>query len=174
MCLAIVKLGVKLQLLRDITGTFRLGVLSALMGVSGAGKTTLMDVLSGRKTGGVIGDIWIGGYFKVQKTFASVSGYCEQTDIHSPHITVEESLMYSAWLRLAPEIDPKTKRDFTTEVLGTIELDGIKDSLVGIPGVSGLLMEQRKHLTVAVELVANPSIIFLDEPTSGLDARESC
>lgn len=57
------------------------------------------------------------------------------------------------------------------EVLETIELDGIKDSLVGIPDVSGLSTEQRKRLTIAVELVANPSIIFMDEPTTGLDAR---
>ncbi|XP_031484245.1 pleiotropic drug resistance protein 3-like [Nymphaea colorata] len=164
--------GKKLQLLRGITGVFRPGVLTALMGVSGAGKTTLMDVLSGRKTGGHIeGDIWIGGYPKVQETFARISGYCEQTDIHSPHVTVEESVIYSAWLRLAPEIDDNTKREFINEVLETIELDRIKDALVGIPGVNGLSTEQRKRLTIAVELVANPSIIFLDEPTSGLDAR---
>ncbi|XP_058082635.1 pleiotropic drug resistance protein 3-like [Magnolia sinica] len=162
----------KLQLLHDITGSFRPGVLTTLMGVSGAGKTTLMDVLSGRKTGGTIeGDVWIGGYPKVQETFARISGYCEQTDIHSPQITVEESVIYSSWLRLPQQIDPKTKAAFVNEVLETIELDGIKDSLVGIPGVSGLSTEQRKRLTIAVELVANPSIIFMDEPTSGLDAR---
>ncbi|KAJ1403026.1 P-loop containing nucleoside triphosphate hydrolase [Sesbania bispinosa] len=162
----------KLQLLRDITGAFRPGILTALMGVSGAGKTTLMDVLSGRKTGGIIeGEIRIGGYPKVQKTFARVSGYCEQNDIHSPYITVEESVKYSAWLRLPMEIDSVTKGKFVEEVLETIELDDIKDSLVGIPGQSGLSTEQRKRLTIAVELVSNPSIIFMDEPTSGLDAR---
>ncbi|RWR95173.1 pleiotropic drug resistance protein 3-like protein isoform X1 [Cinnamomum micranthum f. kanehirae] len=164
----------KLQLLCDITGAFRPGVLTALMGVSGAGKTTLMDVLSGRKTGGTIkGDIRIGGYPKVQETFARISGYCEQSDIHSPQITIEESVTYSAWLRLPCEIDKKTKYEFVDEVLQTIELDGIKDALVGIPGVSGLSTEQRKRLTVAVELVSNPSIIFMDEPTSGLDARSA-
>ncbi|KAL2338895.1 hypothetical protein Fmac_013341 [Flemingia macrophylla] len=162
----------RLQLLRDITGAFRPGILTALMGVSGAGKTTLMDVLSGRKTGGTIeGDIRIGGYPKVQKTFARVSGYCEQSDIHSPYITVEESVTYSAWLRLPTEIDSVTKGKFVEEVLETIELDDIKDCLVGIPGQSGLSTEQRKRLTIAVELVSNPSIIFMDEPTSGLDAR---
>ncbi|OVA16670.1 ABC transporter-like [Macleaya cordata] len=162
----------KLQLLGGITGTFRPGALTALMGVTGAGKTTLLDVLSGRKTTGIIkGDIRIGGYPKVQETFARISGYCEQNDIHSPQITVSESVIYSAWLRLPPEIDPDTKTEFVREVLETIELDRIKDALVGIPGVSGLSTEQRKRLTIAVELVSNPSIIFMDEPTSGLDAR---
>lgn len=100
----------KLQLLSDVTGAFRPGVLTALMGVSGAGKTTLLDVLAGRKTSGSIeGDIKIGGYPKVQETFARILGYCEQNDVHSPQITVEESLMFSAWLRLASQIDSKTK-----------------------------------------------------------------
>ncbi|KAG6408667.1 hypothetical protein SASPL_131685 [Salvia splendens] len=140
-------------------------VLTALMGVSGAGKTTLLDVLSGRKTSGTIeGEIKIGGYPKVQSTFSRISGYCEQTDIHSPQITVQESVIFSAWLRLDPQ-------DFVKEVLETIELDSIKDSLVGLPSVDGLSTEQRKRLTIAVELVANPSIIFMDEPTTGLDAR---
>ncbi|XP_020101536.1 ABC transporter G family member 41-like [Ananas comosus] len=162
----------RLQLLHNITGAFQPGVLTALMGVTGAGKTTLLDVLSGRKTGGVIeGDIRIGGYPKVQKTFARISGYCEQTDIHSPQITVEESVAYSAWLRLPPEIDSKTRHEFVNEVLETIELDGIRDALVGLPGINGLSTEQRKRLTIAVELVSNPSVIFMDEPTSGLDAR---
>ncbi|KAG1326104.1 Pleiotropic drug resistance protein 3 [Cocos nucifera] len=162
----------RLQLLHNITGAFRPGILSALMGVSGAGKTTLLDVLAGRKTGGHIeGDIRIGGYPKVQETFARISGYCEQTDIHSPQITVEESVIYSAWLRLPSQIDPRTRHEFVNEVLETIELDEIKDALVGIPGVNGLSTEQRKRLTIAVELVSNPSIIFMDEPTSGLDAR---
>ncbi|KAK8939518.1 Pleiotropic drug resistance protein 3 [Platanthera guangdongensis] len=162
----------RLQLLKDVTGAFRPGVLTALMGVSGAGKTTLMDVLCGRKTSGFIeGDLKIGGYPKVQETFAKISGYCEQNDIHSSQITVEESVMYSAWLRLPKDIDSLTKNEFVQLVLETVELDTIKDALVGIPGINGLSTEQRKRLTIAVELVANPSIIFMDEPTSGLDAR---
>ncbi|XP_031274859.1 pleiotropic drug resistance protein 3-like [Pistacia vera] len=162
----------KLQLLSGVTGALRPAVLTALMGVSGAGKTTLLDVLAGRKTTGYIeGDIKIGGYPKVQETFARVSGYCEQTDIHSPQITIEESLIFSAWLRLSPQIDSKIKAAFVNEVLEIIELDEIKDSLVGLPGNSGLSTEQRKRLTIAIELVANPSIIFMDEPTIGLDAR---
>nr|CAD1818082.1 unnamed protein product [Ananas comosus var. bracteatus] len=139
----------RLQLLCDVSSAFRPGVLTALVGVSGAGKSTLMDVLAGRKTGGYIeGDIRISGYPKMQETFARISGYCEQNDIHSPNLTM-----------------------FVDEVMQLVELDVLKDALVGLPGVDGLSTEQRKRLTIAVELVANPSIIFMDEPTSGLDAR---
>ena len=101
----------KLVLLKGVSGAFRPGVLTALMGVTGAGKTTLMDVLAGRKTGGYIGgNITISGYPKKQETFARISGYCEQNDIHSPHVTVYESLLYSAWLRLSPEINADTRK----------------------------------------------------------------
>ncbi|KAH9298057.1 hypothetical protein KI387_029739 [Taxus chinensis] len=162
----------RLQLLRDVSGAFRPGVLTALVGVSGAGKTTLMDVLAGRKTGGYIeGSISISGYRKKQETFARISGYCEQNDIHSPQVTVYESLIYSAWLRLPKEVDPDSRRLFVEEVMELVELNSLREALVGLPGVNGLSTEQRKRLTIAVELVANPSIIFMDEPTSGLDAR---
>ncbi|KAF5179672.1 Abc transporter-like [Thalictrum thalictroides] len=162
----------RLQLLCEVSGAFRPGVLTALMGVSGAGKTTLMDVLSGRKTGGYIeGDIKISGFPKVQATFARIAGYCEQNDIHSPQITVKESLIYSAFLRLPKEVKNAEKMVFVDEVMELVELDNLKDALVGLPGITGLSTEQRKRLTIAVELVANPSIVFMDEPTSGLDAR---
>ncbi|XP_065855877.1 ABC transporter G family member 39-like [Euphorbia lathyris] len=162
----------ELQLLQDVSGTFRPGVLTALVGVSGAGKTTLMDVLAGRKTSGRIeGSIYVSGYPKNQATFARVCGYCEQNDIHSPNVTVYESLVFSAWLRLSKDVDNKTQKMFVEEIMELVELKPIRDVLVGLPGVNGLSTEQRKRLTIAVELVANPSIIFMDEPTSGLDAR---
>ncbi|XP_024525813.1 ABC transporter G family member 31 [Selaginella moellendorffii] len=162
----------RLQLLRDVSGAFRPGVLTALVGVSGAGKTTLMDVLAGRKTGGYIqGDVRVSGFPKLQKTFARISGYVEQTDIHSPQVTVYESLVYSAWLRLPAEVDAATRYSFVEKVMELVELGNLRNALLGLPGTSGLSTEQRKRLTIAVELVANPSIIFLDEPTSGLDAR---
>nr|GEV68171.1 ABC transporter G family member 32 [Tanacetum cinerariifolium] len=164
----------RLQLLVNVTGAFRPGVLTALVGVSGAGKTTLMDVLAGRKTGGVIeGSIHISGYPKSQETFARISGYCEQNDIHSPCLTVVESLLFSAWLRLPSDVDCKTQKIFVEEVMELVELTPLKGALVGLPGVNGLSTEQRKRLTIAVELVANPSIVFMDEPTSGLDARSA-
>nr|QVT92343.1 ABC transporter [Salvia miltiorrhiza] len=162
----------RLVLLMGVCDVFRPGVLTALMGVSGAGKTTLMDVLAGRKTGGYIqGNITVSGYPKKQETFARISGYCEQNDIHSPCVTVYESLLFPAWLRLPPQVNSTTRKLFVENVMELVELTPIRDGLVGLPGVSGLSTEQRKRLTIAVELVANPSIIFMDEPTSGLDAR---
>nr|XP_051191840.1 ABC transporter G family member 36-like [Lolium perenne] len=162
----------RLEILRGVSGYFRPGVLTTLMGISGAGKTTLMDVLAGRKTSGFIkGSISLSGYLKKQKTFARISGYCEQTDIHSPHVTVYDSLLFSAWLRLPRDVDSNTRKMFIEEVMALVELTTMRDALVGLPGVNGLSTEQRKRLTISVELVANPSIIFMDEPTSGLGAR---
>ncbi|KAL6900989.1 hypothetical protein ACP4OV_005665 [Aristida adscensionis] len=162
----------KLQLLRDVSGAFRPGVLTALMGITGAGKTTLLDVLAGRKTGGFIeGTIKIAGYPKKQETFSRISGYCEQSDIHSPNLTVYESLTFSAWLRLPSNVKPHQRHMFIEEVMSLVELTDLKNAMVGIPGATGLSTEQRKRLTIAVELVASPSIIFMDEPTTGLDAR---
>eukprot|EP00879_Flechtneria_rotunda_P006755 GHRR01007099.1.p1 GENE.GHRR01007099.1~~GHRR01007099.1.p1 ORF type:complete len:1177 (+),score=387.98 GHRR01007099.1:1343-4873(+) len=162
----------ELQLLHNITGSFRPGVLTALMGVSGAGKTTLMDVLAGRKTTGCLeGQIWVGGYPKDQHTFARICGYVEQSDIHSPRTTVREALVVSAMLRLYDTQNKHMVEAFVDEVMELVELIPNRDALVGMPGDWGLSVEQRKRLTIAVELVANPSVVFMDEPTSGLDAR---
>ncbi|KAF0930606.1 hypothetical protein E2562_033770 [Oryza meyeriana var. granulata] len=162
----------RLQLLSEVSGIFRPRVLTALVGASGSGKTTLMDVLAGRKTGGYIeGDIRISGHKKEQRTFARIAGYVEQTDIHSPQVTVEESLWFSSTLRLPNDISRETRHAFVEEVMALVELDQLRYALVGKQGLTGLSTEQRKRLTIAVELVANPSIIFMDEPTSGLDAR---
>ena len=114
----------KLQLLSNVSGIFSPGVLTALVGSSGAGKTTLMDVLAGRKTGGYIeGDIKLSGYPKEQSTFARISGYVEQNDIHSPQVTVEESLWFSANLRLSKEVS-KNQRHVSFLALATFKSAG--------------------------------------------------
>uniref|UniRef100_A0A7I4BJM6 ABC transporter domain-containing protein n=2 Tax=Physcomitrium patens TaxID=3218 RepID=A0A7I4BJM6_PHYPA len=137
--------------------------------VSGAGKTTLMDVLARRKTCGYVeDDIRISGYPKVHETFARISGYCEQNGIHSSQLDVRESLVYSAWLCLDPDISDEDKLKIVDQVM---KLSPVEHALVGLLGTSGLSIEQRKRQTIAIELVASPSIIFMDEPTSGLDTR---
>lgn len=126
----------RLQLLRDVSGAFRPGILTALVGVSGAGKTTLMDVLAGRKTSGYIeGSISISGYPKNQATFARVSGYCEQNDIHSPNVTVYESLLYSAWMRLAKDITKETRQasSFDTNFTFLFFFKCLPNAVLGLP-----------------------------------------
>jgi ABC-type multidrug transport system ATPase subunit len=73
-----------------------------------------MDVLAGRKTSGSIeGSITLSSYPKKQETFARISGYCEQSDVHSPNVTIYESILYSAWLRLSSDVDDKTRKVYT-------------------------------------------------------------
>eukprot|EP00891_Asterochloris_glomerata_P003325 jgi/Astpho2/3325/fgenesh1_pm.00054_%23_6_t len=159
----------QLMLLKDVSGAFRPGVRSSRHIC--CGKTTLMDCLSGRKTAGhVQGEIRVNGHPKDQATFARISGYVEQNDIHAPGTTVYEALEFSAQMRLI-DVSQSDLKQFVGQVLELMELHPLRNSLVGLPGVSGLSVEQRKRLTIAVELCANPSIIFMDEPTSGLDAR---
>ncbi|KAL3134274.1 ABC transporter G member 31 [Trebouxia sp. C0009 RCD-2024] len=134
------------------------------------GNMSWQDTAGGKITG----DIRINGHPKQQATFARVSGYVEQSDLHSPKTTVREALLFSASLRIDPSVPADRINAFVEEMLDLISdyfSVTARASQVGIPGVSGLSVEQRKRLTIAVELVANPSIVFMDEPTSGLDAR---
>ncbi|KAH9254741.1 hypothetical protein BASA81_007292 [Batrachochytrium salamandrivorans] len=143
------------------------GRMTALMGSSGAGKTTLMDVVAGRKTVGYAkGSIMVNGKPKIQSEFTKYTGYVEQFGCHANAATVEESLEFSAALRLPNSVSALERKDMVKSTLRILELDNIRHALAG-----ALSMEQNKRLTLGVELVANPSIVFCDEPTSGLDAR---
>eukprot|EP00804_Cyclotella_cryptica_P013018 CCRYP_002341-RD/>CCRYP_002341-RD protein AED:0.11 eAED:0.11 QI:152/1/1/1/0.88/0.94/18/731/1289 len=162
----------KLELLKGVTGFFTAGKMTALMGSSGAGKTTLMDVLSLRKHSGEIsGEIYLNGYPLEPDAFRRCTGYVEQFDKQSPQLTIRETVEFSAMMRLDQSIAVETKQKFVDQVLAMLELDSEAHLLVGSDSTGGLSFEQKKRLSIAVELAANPSIIFLDEPTSGLDAR---
>jgi ABC-type multidrug transport system ATPase subunit len=130
-----------------------------------------MDVLSLRKASGeVSGDIRINGDPQESNSFRRVTGYVEQFDVQSPQLTVRETVEFSAKMRLDESIPLAEKLKFVDVILATLELDTIAGFLVG-NDTGGLSFEQKKRLSIAVELASNPSIIFLDEPTSGLDAR---
>lgn len=161
----------ELSLLAGVSGFAEPSKLIALMGESGAGKTTLMDVLAARKTGGTTaGAIRINGFDQDKSSFGRVCGYVEQMDLHTPTSTVREALQFSAALRLPRDVSDERKEVFVREMLELLELEPIADSLIGVVG-EGLSTEQRKRVTIGVELVTNPRILFLDEPTSGLDSR---
>ncbi|KAH7214361.1 ABC-2 type transporter-domain-containing protein [Fusarium oxysporum] len=164
--------GAQKQLLNQVFGFVQPGNLVALMGCSGAGKTTLLDVLAQRKDAGEIcGSILIDG--KPQGiSFQRMTGYCEQMDVHEATSTVKEALVFSAVLRQPRDIPHEEKLAYVDHIIELLELQDICDALIGTPG-AGLSIEQRKRVTLGVELVAKPTLLFLDEPTSGLDGQSA-
>ncbi|KAK8866202.1 hypothetical protein IAR55_001353 [Kwoniella newhampshirensis] len=161
------------RILNHVDGWVKPGTLTALMGVSGAGKTTLLDVLATRVTMGVVtGEMLVDGHQR-DVSFQRKTGYVQQQDLHLQTSTVREALRFSALLRQPKRVTKKEKYEYVEEVLKLLEMDGYADAVVGVPG-EGLNVEQRKRLTIGVELVAKPELLlFLDEPTSGLDSQTS-
>lgn len=145
------------------------------MGVSGAGKTTLLDTLAQRKKDGTVsGDMRLGGrsVVGVGKAFSQACGFCMQQDVHDPGTTVREALIFSAMMRRPHSVPEAEKLAHVDGVMDLLALGPIADALVGTPGEGGLGVEERKRLTIGVELAAAPSaLLFLDEPTSGLDSQ---
>ncbi|KAL4878791.1 ABC-2 type transporter-domain-containing protein [Aspergillus karnatakaensis] len=161
------------RILDRVDGWIRPGTLTALMGVSGAGKTTLLDVLANRTTVGVItGSMLVDGRDQ-DKSFQRKTGYVQQQDLHLPSSTVREALEFSALLRQPPQYSRAEKLAYVETVIDLLNIREYADAIVGVPG-EGLNVEQRKRLTIGVELVARPKLLlFLDEPTSGLDSQTS-
>lgn len=161
------------RLLDHVSGWVKPGTLTALMGVSGAGKTTLLDALAQRTTMGVItGDMLVNGK-PLDPSFQRNTGYVQQQDLHLETATVRESLRFSAMLRQPKSVSKKEKYEFVEEVIGMLKMEDFANAVVGVPG-QGLNVEQRKLLTIGVELAAKPKLLlFLDEPTSGLDSQSS-
>ena len=106
-------------------------------------------------------------------SFQRKTGYVQQQDLHLQTSTVREALRFSAVLRQPKHVSKQEKYEYVEEVLKLLDMDGYADAIVGVPG-EGLNVEQRKRLTIGVELVAKPALLlFLDEPTSGLDSQTS-
>ncbi|KAL4922815.1 ABC-2 type transporter-domain-containing protein [Aspergillus aurantiobrunneus] len=162
--------GGKRQLLRDVQGYVRPGRLTALVGASGAGKTTLLNALAQRLDFGIVsGDFLVDGK-PLPRSFQRATGFAEQQDVHEPTATVRESLRFSALLRQPKEVPTQEKYDYCEKIIDLLEMRPIAGATVGAGG-TGLNQEQRKRLTIAVELASKPSLLlFLDEPTSGLDS----
>jgi ABC-type multidrug transport system ATPase subunit len=131
-----------------------------------------MDVLAGRKTGGIVeGDIRVNGHPQSSATFARLNGYCEQQDVHLGTETVRNAIEFSAALRLPASVTSAERAAFVEQILVDLELVDLQHRLIGDENIVGLSPGELKRVTIAVELAANPSILFLDEPTSSLDSR---
>ncbi|KAF6823067.1 ABC-2 type transporter [Colletotrichum plurivorum] len=160
------------RLLNNLSGFVEPGQLTALMGASGAGKTTLLNTLAGRIDFGTqSGQVFLDGG-PLPKNYRRYIGYVQQQDVHLPTQTVREALQMTAHLRRSSSVSNEEKDAHVDAVIDTLEMEDIADALIGVPG-AGLNLEQRKRVTIGVELSACPDILLLDEPTSGLDGQSA-
>ncbi|KAI5857370.1 hypothetical protein GGS23DRAFT_345946 [Durotheca rogersii] len=160
-------------ILSDIRGIAHPGEITAIMGASGAGKTSFLDILARKnKRGQTGGDFLVNGEKVTDTEFKSVVGFVDQEDTMLPTLTVHETILTSALLRLPRGMGRAAKEQRVFEVEKQLGIYHIRDSLIGSEegkgrGISG---GEKRRVGIACELVTSPSILFLDEPTSGLDA----
>lgn len=161
------------QILSDIQGVAHPGQIMAIMGASGAGKTTFLDILARKNKRGVVeGNFYVNGEKVSDAEYKNVVGFVDQEDTMLPTLTVHETILTSALLRLPKTMGHAAKEQRVHEVERQLGILHIRDSLIGSEegkgrGISG---GEKRRVSIACELVTSPSILFLDEPTSGLDA----
>ena len=161
------------QILSDVQGVVHPGELLAIMGASGAGKTTFLDILARKnKRGDASGEFYVNGEQVLDDEFRSVVGFVDQEDALLPTLTVHETIMDSALLRLPKDMSYAAKRQRVEDVEKQLGIFHIRHQQIGSEegtgrGISG---GEKRRVGIACELVTSPSILFLDEPTSGLDA----
>lgn len=161
------------QILSDISGAVHPGELMAIMGASGAGKTTFLDLLARKnKRGTGFGDFWVNGEKISDDDFRSAIGFVDQDDTMLPTLTVHETIMDSALLRLPKDMSWAVKAQKVEDVEKQLGIYHIRHQLIGSEEGSGRGISggEKRRVGIACELVTSPSILFLDEPTSGLDA----
>ncbi|CAM8955640.1 unnamed protein product [Rhodiola kirilowii] len=162
------------HLMRCVTGKITPGRVSAVMGPSGAGKTTFLSALGGKITGCTMsGMILINGKNESIHSYKKIIGFVPQDDIVHGNLTVEENLWFSARCRLAADLSKPEKVLVVERVIESLGLQAIRDSLVGTVEKRGISGGQRKRVNVGLEMVMEPSLLILDEPTSGLDSSSS-
>ena len=161
------------QILVDVSGVAQPGQIMAIMGASGAGKSTFLDILARKnKRGTTAGSFFVNGEKIPDNEYRSVIGFVDQEDALLPTLTVQETILTSALLRLPRDMGISVKEQRVQEVMRQLGIFHIKDQLIGSEegngrGISG---GEKRRVGIACELVTSPSILFLDEPTSGLDA----
>jgi ABC-type multidrug transport system ATPase subunit len=159
------------KILEGATGMIQPGQVMAIMGPSGAGKTTLLDILAKRtKSGTSAGNLLVNGHEVSSSHYKKLIGYVDQEEVMIPTLTVYETILYSALLRLPRSMSQAAKKFRVMEVMQELGIDAIKDAKIGQPGARSISGGERRRVAIACELVTSPSILFLDEPTSGLDA----
>ncbi|XP_050250078.1 ABC transporter G family member 28-like isoform X4 [Quercus robur] len=162
------------HLLRCITGKIKPGRIAAVMGPSGAGKTTFLSAVAGKAIGcRMTGLIHINGSNDSIHSYKKIIGFVPQDDIVHGNLTVEENLWFSAKCRLPTYLSKPDKVLVVERVIEFLGLQTVRASLVGTVEKRGISGGQRKRVNVGLEMVMEPSLLILDEPTSGLDSASS-
>uniref|UniRef100_A0A6Q2WTE0 Broad substrate specificity ATP-binding cassette transporter ABCG2 n=1 Tax=Esox lucius TaxID=8010 RepID=A0A6Q2WTE0_ESOLU len=157
------------EILVDLSGIMRPG-LNAILGPTGSGKSSFLDVLAARKDpSGLSGEVLIDGAPQ-PPNFKCLSGYVVQDDVVMGTLTVRENLRFSAALRLPGTVTPKEKEARVNHLIMELGLTKVADAKVGTPMIRGISGGERKRTNIGMELIIDPSVLFLDEPTTGLDA----
>lgn len=166
--------GSKKKLLRSVTGKLMPGRVAAVMGPSGAGKTTFLSAIAGKATGcDTSGLVLINGKVEPIRAYKRIIGFVPQDDIVHGNLTVEENLWFNARCRLSADMSKADKVLVVERVIESLGLQAVRDSLVGTVEQRGISGGQRKRVNVGLEMVMEPSLLILDEPTSGLDSASS-
>lgn len=166
--------GSKKKLLRSVTGKLMPGRVAAVMGPSGAGKTTFLSAIAGKATGcATSGMILINDRVEPIRAYKKIIGFVPQDDIVHGNLTVQENLWFNARCRLSAEMSQAEKVLVVERVIDALGLQPVRDSLVGTVEQRGISGGQRKRVNVGLEMVMEPSVLILDEPTSGLDSASS-
>ncbi|KAI4333706.1 hypothetical protein L6164_018479 [Bauhinia variegata] len=156
-------------ILNGITGMVQPGEMLAMLGPSGSGKTTLLTALGGRLGGHLQGRITYNGK-PFSNTMKRNTGFVTQDDVLYPHLTVLETLVFTALLRLPNSFTKQEKTVHAEAVIKQLGLTKCKNGIVGGPFLRGVSGGERKRVSIGQEMLINPSLLFLDEPTSGLDS----
>ncbi|XP_065341155.1 ATP-binding cassette subfamily G member 4-like [Cloeon dipterum] len=151
-------------ILHGLNGFFKSGQISGILGPSGAGKSSLMNILIGYKTAGVSGNILTNGRKRELRNFHKISCYIQQEELVQPHLYVDEAMNVAACLKLGPVVTREKRTLIINEILETLGL--LECRWTKAERLSG---GQKKRLSIALELISNPPVLFLDEPTTGLD-----
>ena len=160
-------------ILKNVNCEARPGEITAIAGPSGAGKTILLEVLAGvvRPSRQVSGHILVNDQPKDAMHFRRVSGYVTQEDALFPLLTVQETLMYSARLRLHGGRDRAAAR--VKELLKELELEHVAGVRIGHESSLGISGGEKRRVSIGVDLVHDPAVLLIDEPTSGLDSASA-